>query len=112
MPGLFPEQAGQDTVRKQRVSVQPETSRGQWRSKLDFAPPRAPLTPTIIGRMTMFAIRVVLLVLVFKLLLPTNLSPSLWIEWSLRSLYFLIGANILYLFYRGVAWADFWKNHR
>ncbi len=38
-------------------------------------PPQAALTPTITGRMTTYATRVVLLVLVFKLLLPTNLPP-------------------------------------
>ena len=27
------------------------------------------------------------------------------------TLHFLVGANILYLFYCGVAWAGLWKNH-
>ncbi len=78
---------------------------------LYFARGPAPLSPTIIGKVTTFATHVVLLVIAFKLLLPTNLPPPLWIEWSLRTLYFLIGANILYLFYCGVAWAGLWKNH-
>ena len=77
---------------------------------LYFARGPAPLSPTIIGKVTTFATHVVLLVIAVKLLLPTNLPPSLWIEWSLRSLYFLIGANILYLFYCGVAWAGLGKN--
>jgi cardiolipin synthase len=71
----------------------------------------APLSPTIIGKVTTFATHVVLLVLAFKLLLPTNLPPSLWIEWSLWSLHFLIGANIVYLFYCGAVWAGLGKNH-
>ena len=78
---------------------------------LYFARGPAPLPPTIIGRMTTFATSVVLLVIAFKLLLPTTWPPSLWIEWSLRSLYLLIGANILYLLYCGVAWAGLRKNH-
>ncbi len=78
---------------------------------LYFARGPASLRPTIIGKATTFATHVVLLVLAFKLLLPTNLPPSLWIEWSLRCLYFLISANILYLFYCAVAWAGLWKNH-
>jgi cardiolipin synthase (CMP-forming) len=78
---------------------------------LYFARGPAPLPPTIIGKVTTFATHVVLLVLALKLLLPTNLPSSLWIEWSLRGLYILIGANILYLFYCGVAWAGLWKNH-
>ncbi len=77
---------------------------------LYFARGPAPLSPTIIGKVTTFATHVVLLVIAVKLLLPTNLPPPLWIEWSLRSLYFLIGANILYLFYCGVAWAGLGKN--
>jgi cardiolipin synthase len=78
---------------------------------LYFARGPAPLTPTSIGRITTFAIHVVLLVLAFKLLLPTSLPPSIWIEWALWILYLLIGANILYLFYCGVAWAGLRKNH-
>ena len=78
---------------------------------LYFARGPAPLAPTLIGRTTTFATHIVLLVVAFKLLLPTNLPPSLWIEWSLRSLYFLIGVNIVYLFYCGFAWAGRGKNH-
>lgn len=72
---------------------------------LYFARGPAPLSPTIIGRTTTFATTVLLLMIAFKILLPINLSPSLWVEWSLKSLYFLISANVLYLFYRGVVWA-------
>ena len=78
---------------------------------LYFASGPAPLIPTTFGKVTTFVIHVVLLVLAFKLLLPTNLPPSIWVEWILRCLYILIGVNILYLFYRGVAWAGLRKNH-
>ena len=77
---------------------------------LYFARRPVPLRPTIIGRTTTFATSVVLLVIAFKLLLATTWPASLWIEWSVWSLHFLIGANILYLLYRGVAWGDPWGN--
>ena len=78
---------------------------------LYFARGPAPLSPTVMGKVTTFVTHVLLLVIAFKLLLPTSLPPSLWIEWSLRCLYLLIGANLLYLIYCGVAWAGLWKNH-
>jgi len=71
----------------------------------------APMPPTFIGRATTFAISVLLLVIALKLLLPTIWPPSLWIEWSLWGLYFLIGANIVYLFYCGFSWAGIRKKH-
>lgn len=64
----------------------------------------APLPPTKIGRATTFATNVVLLVIAFNLLLPISLPPSSWIEWSVRLLYWLIAANIVYLLYRAVDW--------
>jgi len=72
---------------------------------LYFARGPAPLSPTIIGRTTTFVTNVLLLVIAFKILLPTTWPPSVWIEWSLQCLCFLIAANILYLFYCGFSWA-------
>jgi phosphatidylglycerophosphate synthase len=78
---------------------------------LYFARGPAPLAPTLIGRTTTFATSILLLVIALKQLLSTSWPPSIWIDWALWSLYLLIGANILYLFYCGVAWAGLGKNH-
>ena len=77
---------------------------------LYFARGPAPLAPTLIGRATTFATSILLLVIALKLSLPTTWPPSLWIQWSLWSLYLLIAANILYLFYCGFAWTGLGKN--
>ena len=76
-----------------------------------FARGPAPLRPTLIGRATTFATSVVLLVIALKTLLPISWPPPLWIEWSVRFLYFLIGVNILYLINRGATWAGHRENH-
>ena len=71
-----------------------------------FARGPAPLRPTLIGGATTFATSVVLLVFAFKILLQTSWPTPLWIEWSVRFLYILIGVNILYLINRGAAWTS------
>ena len=72
---------------------------------LYFARGPAPLSPTIIGKVTTSATSVVLLVIAVTLLVATPWLPSLWIGWSVWCLQLLIATNILYLLYRGVAWA-------
>ncbi len=72
---------------------------------LYFARGPAQLSPTIIGKATTFATSVVLLVIATTLLVAVPWLPSLWIDWSVWFLQFLIAANILYLLYRGVTWA-------
>jgi len=72
---------------------------------LYFARGPAPLSPTIIGKVTTSATSVVLLVIAVTLLVATPWLPSLWIDWSVWCLQLLIAANILYLLYRGIAWA-------
>ncbi len=62
------------------------------------------LRPTLIGKATTFATSIVLLMIALNTLLPTAWLVPLVIEWSVRLLYVLISANILYLVYRGVAW--------
>jgi phosphatidylglycerophosphate synthase len=64
----------------------------------------ARLTPTVIGRVTTLATSVLLLVIAGKLLLATNLPPSMWIDWSVQGVQLLIAANIVYLVYRSVTW--------
>lgn len=71
---------------------------------LYFVKGPAPLTPTVIGRATTLATNILLLVIACKLLLATNLPPSLWIDWSVQGVQLLIAANIVYLVYRGVTW--------
>jgi phosphatidylglycerophosphate synthase len=71
---------------------------------LYFAKGPAPLTPTVIGRVTTLSTNILLLVIACKLLLATNLLPSLWIDWSVQGVQLLIAANIVYLIYRGVTW--------
>jgi len=72
---------------------------------LYFARGPAPLSPTIIGKVTTCATSIVLLVIAVTLLVATPWLPSLWIDWSVWCLQLLIAANILYLLYRGVTWA-------
>ncbi len=72
---------------------------------LYFAKGPAPLSPTIIGKLTTFATCVVLLVIAISLLVATPWLQSLWIDWSVWYLQLLIAANILYLLYRGITWA-------
>lgn len=72
-----------------------------------FARGPAPLRPTLIGGATTFATSIVLLVIAFQTLLPSSWPPPLWIEWSIRFLYILIGVNILYLIDRGVVCAGY-----
>ena len=76
-----------------------------------FARGPAPLRPTLIGKATTFATSIVLLVIAFKTLLPTSWPTALWIEWSIRFLYILIGVNILYLINRGTVWVGHRENH-
>jgi len=71
---------------------------------LYFARGPAPLTPTIIGKVTTFATSVVLLVIAITLLVATPWLPALWVDWSVWCLEILIGANILFLIYSGVVW--------
>ena len=78
---------------------------------MNFARGPAPLRPTLIGRATTFATSIVLLVIAFKTLLPTSWPTALWIEWSVRFLYILIGVNILYLINRGTVWTGHRENH-
>ena len=72
---------------------------------LYFARGPAPLEPTAIGKMTTFATSVVLLVIAFKLLLTWDFPPTLWIDWAVWCIQYLVAANIVYLIYRGVMWA-------
>ena len=72
---------------------------------LYFARGPAPISPTVIGRVTTFATSIVLLVIAVDFLFSISWLPSFWIDWSVWSLQFLIGANILYLLYRGAFWA-------
>lgn len=69
---------------------------------LYFAKGPAPLSPTIIGKLTTFATSVVLLVIAVTTLVAADWPPSLWIDWSVWCLQWLIAANILYLLYRGI----------
>lgn len=69
---------------------------------LYFAKGPAPLSPTIIGKLTTFVTSVVLLVIATTLLVAIPWLPSLWIDWSVWCLQWLIAANILYLLYRGI----------
>ncbi len=71
---------------------------------LYFAKGPAPLSPTIIGKVTTFATSVVLLIIAISLLVATPWLPSSWIDWSVWCLELLIGANILFLIYSGVVW--------
>jgi phosphatidylglycerophosphate synthase len=71
---------------------------------LYFAKGPAPLSPTIIGKVTTFATNVVLLVIALTLLVETDWPPLLWIDRSVWCLEILIGANILFLIYSGVVW--------
>jgi cardiolipin synthase len=72
---------------------------------LSFTQGPASMRPTLIGKATTFAVSVVLLAVTFQKLLAAPWPTPLLIEWSIWSLYLLIGANILYLFYRGATWA-------
>lgn len=66
----------------------------------------APLRPTFIGKLTTFTSSIVLLIFASKILvLESWPSPSL-IDWSVRFLYLLIGANMIYIFRRGVNWHE------
>jgi len=65
-----------------------------------------PLRPTMIGRVTTFSTSVVLLVIALEFLLSTSWLTPLMIEWSVRLLYLLIGANILYLLGRVAGWTE------
>lgn len=64
----------------------------------------AQLSPTLIGRATTFALSIVLLLIAFNLWLSAAWLPSPWLEWAVQSLHVLVGANVIYLIYRGVAW--------
>ena len=72
---------------------------------ISFAQGPVSMQPTLIGKATTFATSVVLLAVTFKTLLQISWPTPLLIEWSIWFLYLLIGANILYLVYRGANWA-------
>jgi cardiolipin synthase len=72
---------------------------------LSFVQGPASMRPTLIGKATTFAVSVVLLAVTFQTLLAAPWPTPLLIEWSIWLLYSLIGANILYLVYRGFTWA-------
>ncbi len=76
-----------------------------------FARRPVSLRPTFLGRATTFVTSVVLLVIAFKILLPTSWPTPLLIEWSVRILYFLIGLNILYLVNRAASSTGHGENH-
>jgi cardiolipin synthase len=63
-----------------------------------------PLSPTFIGKVTTFATSVVLLLIACIFLISAAWPPPIWTDASIWCLQMLIAANILYLFYRGVAW--------
>ncbi len=63
-----------------------------------------PLRPTIIGKATTFATSMVLLIIALNTLLSIDWPPPLWIDSSVRFLFVLISANILYLMNRGIIW--------
>ena len=77
---------------------------------ISFARGPISLRPTMIGKATTFATSVVLLAVTFRTLLAASWPTAESIEWSILFLYCLIGANILYLIYRGVTWADHGAN--
>ena len=62
------------------------------------------LRPSFVGKATTFATSIVLLVIAFKTLLQISWPTPLAVEWFVRFLYLLVGANILYLIKLGVAW--------
>lgn len=66
----------------------------------------APLRPTLVGRLTTFASSFVLLVIACKILLSLSWPTPASIEWSVRFLYLLIFANMIYLLQRGLGWQD------
>lgn len=72
---------------------------------LSFVQGPASMHPTLIGKATTFAVSIVLLAITFKTLLAASWPTPLLVEWSIWLLYSLIGANILYLVYRGFTWA-------
>jgi len=72
---------------------------------LSFAQGPASMQATLIGKMTTFAVSVVLLAVTFQTLLAASWPTPLMVEWSIWLLYSLIGANIVYLVYRGFTWA-------
>ena len=58
------------------------------------------LRPSFVGKATTFATSIVLLVIAFKTLLQISWPAPLAFEWSVRFIYSIIGANILYLIKR------------
>jgi cardiolipin synthase len=71
---------------------------------ISFARGPISMHPTLIGKATTFATSVVLLAVTFRTLLAASWPTPESIEWSILSLYALIGVNILYLIYRGATW--------
>jgi len=71
---------------------------------ISFARGPVSMHPTLIGKATTFATSVVLLAVTFRTLLAASWPTPESIEWSILSLYALIGVNILYLIYRGATW--------
>ena len=64
----------------------------------------AQLGPTTIGRATTFVLSIVLLMIAFKLWLSAEWLPAPWLHWAVQGLHVLVGANVVYLIYRGVTW--------
>jgi len=71
---------------------------------LYFARGPAQLSPTTFGRATTLVLSIVLLLIAFESWLSTEWLPSLWLDRAMQSLYVLVGANVVYLIYRGVTW--------
>ena len=78
---------------------------------ISFARGPASMHLTLIGKTTTFSTSVVLLAVALRTLLSASWPSPESIEWSFRFLYFLIGANILYLAYRGTNWAGRVESH-
>ena len=64
----------------------------------------AELKPTFVGRATTLVTSIVLLLISFRFLLSADWPSSIWIDWFVRSLHLLVGANIIYLVYLGFTW--------
>ncbi len=63
-----------------------------------------PLRPSVIGKASSLVTNVVLVAIAVEELLQPPWLPEPWIAWSVRALYVLLGANLLYLFYQAVTW--------
>jgi phosphatidylglycerophosphate synthase len=64
----------------------------------------AQLGPTTFGRVTTLALSVVLLLIALEFWLSIEWLPSPWLDWTMQSMSVLVGANLVYLVYRGATW--------